>query len=670
MTDFDVDFARRISGCILKPFRGDLLENAKRFRLVGPAYRSMPPEQGGYFSIETARQLAGPLAALHDSSVREVGIIGATQVLKSVAGNVWLPHIMEHDPGDALVLFENDDKAQDFASRRLMPTILGHPNLSARLEDETDMRHDVTRTKIISPSMSLLCGGLNDSNVSTFSYRYVWVSESWQHKSDGMLFKAIKRTDRYADSCKILIESQAGLAGEDLHTWTRGAHSVPLTWECPCCCGRQTWEFQQLRPADFKTLPRLHFPDGVKPPQQEPAPDTYAGMKFDDGERVVGDKLVRVGIDERARTSRWECYHCGAQIYDRPELRRAIARTYDQNYKVTTADGFSISPRSVVFFLPKEAAWDNTFEASARSYLIAHEAQRRGNDVPIQNWYLNERAVFYDPLIGRAMRATARAEYDTEMAKHDAWRLCLVADNQMELMHQWVSVWGVKKDGSSRQLWRGVLKGLDEVRKKQLEYGTDARGNPVLKDQWVFLDGKYKHDEIVKFIFQNKCGHWGSVQGNREWLCWNLLHGSPRFDFTHREEKNDRVRFPVSDEKEDWGSVDGYGACVLTYEFSATQCGDMAVVYRDGRGPETLFLPRRPDEPDEDEPLSWQQQINSHHLVKINNPRHGISEYVYQPIRKMAPDHYWHILRMFMAIHYIWRIDGAYQKTGLTVASR
>lgn len=244
-----------------KSFYGDLIENAKRFRLVGPAYKSMPPEQRGYFSIATAPQCAGPMAALYDDGVREVGIIGSKQVLKSVVGNVWLPYVMEHDPDDMLVLFENAEKAKAFATRRVMPVIRAHPALAAKLEQETGDRHDMTRTKIISAGMTLTCAPLNDSNVSTFTCRYIWISESWQHGSDGLLDKAIGRSERFWDRRKILVESQAGLAGEDLHRWTQRAHRVPLTWACPHCGGRQAWEcgheFGNARGSEFKArLPR------------------------------------------------------------------------------------------------------------------------------------------------------------------------------------------------------------------------------------------------------------------------------------------------------------------------------------------------------------------------------------------------------------------------------
>lgn len=631
----------RMASQFAPPYRGEIWENCSRFRLIGKGYESMPREQHGYFKIESARHLAGPLRALRDPEVQVVIIIGATQVMKSVCGDVWMPFCMEHDPRWTLVLFETDPKADQYAATRLMPTIRQHPVLSQQIaEVARENRHSVTTTKVTTPGMVLVVGGLNDSNVSTFSWPRIWISEAWQHKSDGLLRKAIKRADRFPHDRKILIESQAGLAGEDLHTEAMAAHQVPLTWACPLCGGRQTWEFSRLRPDDFVPL------------ANSPKPGTYSGMRFDPEEELgANGRVHKKSIEERARSAAWECYHCGGLIQDSPSTRQQIMDSYQQDYQITGEDGRKFSPRAVCFYLPKEAARDNSFEGSAKAYLAAHAAKSRGHLLPWQDWHLQERAIFYDPSMARNIRQFFREKYDADKAWPDEWRRCMIVDNQQELMHQWCSAWAVAKDGRSRQLWRGVLRGLSEVREKQLEL--------KVKDQWVFLDGKYKHDDIVKFIFKNECGHWGTFAGEREWFCWNLLHGSPRFDFAHKEEQNDRARFPVADAKEDWGRIGDYNACVLTYEFSATQCGDMASSYRDGRGPETLFLAETEDPSNE---LSWTAQINSHNLVKMQSPRHGLSDYVYQPLKQNAPDHYWHILRMFFAVHYIWGIDGVFTK--------
>ena len=83
-------------------FRGEIWENCKRFKLLGGAYSSMPVEQRRHFDIATANHLRGPLKALKDPGVRTVIIIGATQVMKSIVGDIWCPFILEHDPRNLL----------------------------------------------------------------------------------------------------------------------------------------------------------------------------------------------------------------------------------------------------------------------------------------------------------------------------------------------------------------------------------------------------------------------------------------------------------------------------------------------------------------------------------------------------------------------------------------
>jgi hypothetical protein len=520
-------------------FRGSIIDNAKRFRLTGPAYNSMPQEQDGYFSIETARQLAGPFAALLDDGVREVGIVGATQVLKSVCGNVWLPYVMEHDPGDALVVFEADDKALSFADRRLMPTIKAHPTLFARIEQETGTRHDVTKTKIVSNSMSLTVGGLNDTTVSTFSYRYVWVSESWQHGSDGLLMKAIKRADRFPDTCKILIESQAGLAGEDLHNWAKGCHQVPLTWECPHCDGRQTWEFAQLRGEDFKARPVLRGPQ-VPPP----APGTYSGMTFDGAEAIGADGSRRERtIDERARSAYWQCYWCGYAIHDRPEIRQAIAKTYRQDYRVEISPGRFISPRSVVFYLPKESNVDNRFEASAKSYLTAKATEKFGNAQPLIDWHISERAVFYE--VGSQSRRIPIITGSYNVKDGIPNEVCRVgaADAQQDddltaeagspkTGNFWAVARAIDTAGNMYQLDRAFVRSWDELKafqdRNQItneNFGIDCsffRNDIIDMAAHEIREQKFKRKKRGKWVEASKWFTWtmlaGDTTGRNSWL--------------------------------------------------------------------------------------------------------------------------------------------------------
>lgn len=254
-------WAASVAGAIGQTFRGGMVENCGRFKFIGGGYKSMPAEQEGHFRIETARQLSGPMSALTNDRVRVVNIIGATQVLKSICGDAWVVYCLEHVLLPMLVLFEDDGKADLYCGMRLMDTIKGHPGIAKMLaESRKESRHNVTGTWLKIAGVELLVAGLNEGNVSTLSWPLVWISEAWQHKNDGLLEKAFKRTDRFANTFKILNESQASLAGSDLHGKAGSAFQVPLVWRCPACDGAQTWEWEHWsyrRPEHFKgRLPR------------------------------------------------------------------------------------------------------------------------------------------------------------------------------------------------------------------------------------------------------------------------------------------------------------------------------------------------------------------------------------------------------------------------------
>ncbi|MEI6078364.1 MAG: phage terminase large subunit family protein [Verrucomicrobiota bacterium] len=467
-----------------KKFKGTIWENARNFRLVGAAYASMPAEQDGFFDIKTARQLQGPLTALNDPLVRMVFIIGAVQVLKSVAGDITVVFWIEHTMLNILIIFEDDPKAEKYSKTRLMTTIKDHPvirAMNASLEQKTD-RHNVTNLMLRLPGgRTVMIGGANDGNLSSFSWPLLWGSEAWQWKP-GMLKKFIRRADRYPDNHKILIETQASLADSDLHEEANTAHIVPLTWACPYCGGRQTWEcdaeYGKLRPMDFTPIKPNVLPEGQLNLWAPPQPGTYAGMKFIGPEQTLPDGSTKYfTISERARTAQWECYHCGTLIADTKELRMKIADTYEQDYRLPAANGKPpVTPKRVCFILPKEAAWNNRFESGVLAYLDAKDAQASGNEIKLQDWYLQERAVFYSKRLTQT-----RVAVIVESAPLDAQGLIpnekfrhLVVDCQKDVIeslrqgkdltgHFWAIVEATDKGGNTFMLWRGYVTGWEQL---------------------------------------------------------------------------------------------------------------------------------------------------------------------------------------------------------------
>lgn len=534
-------FLRSIWQGLRARYRGTIWENCQRYQLIGSGYRSLYetyPEQDGHFDIATARHLVGPLSALLDPAVRRVFVIGAIQVLKSIIGDIWIPYLMEHAPRPMLVLFEDDPKAKLFCSARLMDTLTHHPVLGPMIAGID--RNDATRTRIKLPNANLQVCGLNEGNVATLSWPNIWISEAWLHKNDGLLVKGIKRADRFAQTCKILIESQPGLVGEDLERECSKAHRVDLSWACPFCGERQTWVtpnvFGRLRGEDFVPVrPRHEAADW-----QPPTPGTFSGMKYAAATDGSGTPLTLL---ERAATAAWECHWCGTLIHDTPANRRAIMDSYTQDYQITLDNGQRYSPQAVAFFLPYESALDNRFSKTTANYLSANEAKRLGDSVPLRDWYLQERAVFYAEEL---TRTTAPLIFATQPAQADAIpdELCrvLAADAQQDdaltaargkptTGHFWVVVRALDKYGNQYQLWRGYVTSFDELVRVQDRFHVSNEN--------VGIDASFYTHDLVEAaarhfrIYKRNVRKHGRVREQEVLHTWTLLKGDDADGWKH-----------------------------------------------------------------------------------------------------------------------------------------
>ena len=532
-----------------RSYRGGLIENARRFKFHGSGYDAMPKEQDGHFCIDTARQITGPLLAMTDDMVRVCNVVGATQVLKSMIGDNWVPYWFEHVLLPMLVLFEDDGKADLFCSRRLMETLRNHPHLKKLLaESIKESRHNVTGTWFKIAGAELLVCGLNDGNVSTLSWPAIWISEAWQHGSDGLLPKAFKRADRYPDTCKILNESQASVVGTDLHDKFKEGHPVPLEWECPACGGMQTWEWRHWnhrRPATFK--PREPRKVSVVTIGGEtalvstlPAPGTYAGMRFG---RKFGNIFEDINDDTNdediGRSAYWECIWCGHHINDTRDERMAICKTYKQEYRILDSSR-SIpvwrTPSKLSFTIPFEAAWDNKFEKTVVNFLIAKAAKRMGNALKMRDWFLSERAVFYDDKMDlRRSVMVSMSSYDPAKYRElmgdkfhcvqmtvDCHKAMDATADESRIGAFWFEVRAFDKLGNSKQLARGWVFSWELVKAQQVYWQVPATR--------VFVDSAWMPDQVAEAAvrFHDLIpGKAGTVYENIKLpFPWNLCEGA------------------------------------------------------------------------------------------------------------------------------------------------
>lgn len=548
---------------VQKPkFRGTLWENARRFKLLGAGYGSMPKEQNGYFDIKSVPHLRGVMRALLDPFVRIVWVVGATQVMKSLVGDLWVIYLIEHDSDSVLALFEDDPKAKDFVTTRCLPTARGHGAIAEKIEravQDTD-RHQITTTEWRLPvGRKIKFCGLNDGNVSSLSWRFIWVSEAWQAKP-GMLRKAIRRADRYPDTCKIFIESQACMEADDLCQESKAAVRVPLTWECPFCGGRQSWqcdsEYGVARLEGFEARrPRLR--EGELDLWTPPRAGTFAGMKFAQEERMVAGKKEYLSLEERAESAWWECYYCGGAIKDTPENRWALAGTYEQDYTLPPeAEGLPRRiPREVLFVLPREANPTNTFASGAASYLKAKLAQASGNTVPLENWYMSERAVFYGLALTQRVFPLAQASNlePEKMLPGEAYRFLMVDVQKDKVQsavagedvagHFWWVAESVDRAGNVTMLLRGYATSWEEL------FGPggvkERLGIPTRN---VAIDASYQTESLKKKAAEYRTLEKSLVSSGKAFATWRLMCGDDARSFQWNDGKWRSYSMPRQEE--------------------------------------------------------------------------------------------------------------------------
>jgi hypothetical protein len=562
-------------------FKGEIWENARRFQLVGAGYKSMPAEQNGMFDIATAMQLRGILKALNDPDVETIIIVGATQVLKSLAGDIWAIHIVEHESDSMMIIFEDDPKAKLYVATRLMETLKQHPvvkeMISGIMEEDPNGRHRIAATRIKFANGRLLeVGGANDGMLSSLSWRFLWGSEPWQWRP-GMLGKFKKRADRYdgktAPRRKILLESQAGMADTDFALEAAAAHPVPLTWACPHCGGRQSWEcpseYSIPRPGDF--VPRKPYLTAERAKNAEenyqpstinhqlslwhpPQPGTMAGMKIPAPEDGPNGTILTT--EQRARAAKWECYHCGTLIEDNLPTRLAIAMTYEQEYRIPVLDAKGAAtgrwrkPKAVCFTLPREANYTNSFESGALSYLIAKDAQAGGNEVPLENWYMSERARFYSKRLTQTRVSILTETVATDDKGHipnEKFR-SLEVDCQKDIVeslkqgkdvtgHFWWVAEATDKQGNTYTLARGYATSWEELfGRVKMKLQADGRVERVIeggiKNKFkiptrnVAIDGGNWFD-----LIKEKAAHYRTIEtaqdgsGKKVWATWKVMVG-------------------------------------------------------------------------------------------------------------------------------------------------
>jgi hypothetical protein len=324
------------------------------------------------------------------------------------------------------------------------------------------------------------------------------------------------------------------MEGEDFARECDLAVRVPLTWACPHCGGRQEWEFSQKRAEEFKC--RMQNAE-CRMQNEKPKPGTYAGMIIPHSTRMADGAEIEVSADERALGAEWECYWCGARLADTPPLRRQLMDSYQQIIP-------SPAPRAVVFDWPEEASLGISFAESVRHFLTADAAQKAGNIIPKQDWYMQRRARTWNPALTRPQIDIAPGSYDPNQIVPDEHSRNMAVDCQQDQVVMdktgksvtgwfWYIVRVVDKFGNSKQLARGYVKSWEEWIAVQKKWKVPNDRVVIDIGQWPGQITQRAADER-ETVAVNKMTMLGFMKDRT--VTWYLLAAElMRRQFKHRD---------------------------------------------------------------------------------------------------------------------------------------
>lgn len=544
-----------------EPYRGSITDYARAITL-GAGY--MVPDDNvcrncaaagirycRHFEIDTCRQLAGPFAAMDDPNVWLTMVAKATQTLGSLTWDLALHYLIVHSRYMRIKIFlDSDEKARKYCDERLMDTLRRNPDIAPLLPVGGQLRHDDRKAEIkFINGKVIVVGGLNDSNTSSLSGDCVIIDEGWEHGSDGQMTKAIDRTKQVAYR-KVIVVGRAGRQDEDQDKiWQTLDKHVPVTWACPCCGSRQSFDLRgpvYRRAQEFKPVLvtdemwrafRARFNLGANElplPPAPPKPLAYAGLKLD---RPLSEIGSGEDIKAAALAATLECYHCGFNIPDTKPMRRALMASYEQEYRIPGPHGYYTPPNySVGFWNPDPVSVTIPFAQTMRAFILAKKASTSGNRLPVEDFYMDRWARAWDEsLIELRDNSISVGSYDpNEVMPHEHSR-DMAVDCQQNQDHYdltgksvtgwfWYVVRVFDKAGNSRQLARGFVKSWDAwvAVQKHWKIPNDRVVIDVLNFSTEVIQKAVEFREVVKLDRPHPI-----FKSLEKTVTWKLVASSP-----------------------------------------------------------------------------------------------------------------------------------------------
>ena len=552
----------------------------------------------GKLDLSISPYLIEPLQELDNPKIKQINLIMATQIGKSLLTEISIPYWVINNPGTIMKLFHNNEISDVISETRFLPLIKSCEVLKPLL------KYDRFSTKLRGvnfPHVSLIMGGANDGKAHGSTVKYLICSEAHQWDS-GMLDKFIARTTAFAGRRKIIIDSQPNEKGSELERhYLQGKVNV-WHWKCPHCNAYQPYIWAKERE------------DG-----------TYAGFNWD---TILNEDGETTNIGLSAKTCWLECEFCRHKITDSPTNRVSLNDT--GKYICVKDDGAS---DVVSYTAPNFVNINLSFESAASQYMLAKRIQRTGVDEQMK--------IFVNQVLGQFYKANEITDTSTVLKEayslelNEEWITTMGVDVQRKGA---VKYWGVRawrKDGKeSRRIDFGIARTWEEISKIQEKYkiplplvGVDSGdGTDDIYQECIKAGGKFK---IVRIGNQLKHIGWTPLKGD----------GKPNWPHSNGVKKLYSPPSPQDSKFTDGSKFKGIPAELILFS-----SGNISKILANLRDNKTVGVKWLIDSDDKD----YIQQIYAEGFVEHLNTKTGLTETKWTV--KSDNNHYFDVEKMNLVL--------------------
>ena len=257
------------AGALRSPNRVSVSQGACDNLVIG-----RPGGSEGAYDIDETPYMREPMDCLGSRFFEAVCFVGPSQSGKTAGlGEGWLCNSVVNDPGDMLIVQMNQGKAREYAKQRIDRAIRHSPKVKALLS--ADKQDDNTHDKLFKHGMWLRIAWPTVGNLSSTSYRYVFVTDYDRMDDDisgeGDVFGlASARTRTFLSRGKVCVESSPGREIVNPHWKPSSLHEAPHVsgilgiynrsdrrrwyWKCPHCL---SW-FEPAPGVGMFNVPKTH----------------------------------------------------------------------------------------------------------------------------------------------------------------------------------------------------------------------------------------------------------------------------------------------------------------------------------------------------------------------------------------------------------------------------